>query len=380
MVTSLTDDSEEDDEPFSYSFSGLTASDDLNSDNDDSKTSPPVIKLRISSTVNTTDKVVSTYRNWVGPTVGKPTGDRGCYREAHIMKTCPFGFEHRLKICWTECPLSNPIQCGVECLKQSDDCTSELFTKFVPTANFALSLAVVNVFGEFKKWSKTVQRGVKCVRTMFATVRAIVMYIREMKVSDPQTSQEKLLLALYQTSYVTIDLPTSIAMCVGQSYPDALDDTYGVIVNDLLKSGKSDNGTSLKAKEYTRKVFDKGFMTFAVVFFAFDVTRIANVFAEWIQPICGPTQLIGEIDDGTEPDTLGLKAVGKAFKGSSITWTRVGDGAVTVNFASVDTKDVTVNIMSAGDKIDEVDIAAGKNVTWKSNITALGGKTLYLDR
>ncbi|KAF4314665.1 hypothetical protein G195_011719, partial [Phytophthora kernoviae 00238/432] len=67
------------------------------------------------------------------------------------------------------------------------------------------------------------------------------------------------------------------------------------------------------------------------------------MIAEYIQHMCGPTQFIGEIDDGN-------------------------------------TKDVTVNIMSGGDKYAEVDVSAGKVVTWKANVADLGGRTLYLDR
>lgn len=54
--------------------------------------------------------------------------------------------------------------------------------------------------------------------------------------------------------------------------------------------------------------------------------------------------------------------------------------SITIKFKSVDTKEVTVNIKSGGDKIDEVGVPAGETVTWKSNVTALGGKTLYLNR
>ncbi|RLN48510.1 hypothetical protein BBJ29_001768 [Phytophthora kernoviae] len=72
--------------------------------------------------------------------------------------------------------------------------------------------------------------------------------------------------------------------------------------------------------------------------------------------------------------------VGGAFTNSAGTWTKVGDGAVTITFQSVDTEDVTVNIKSGGNKFDKVDVAAGETVTWTSNMTALGGKTLYLDR
>ncbi|RLN49105.1 hypothetical protein BBJ28_00022099, partial [Nothophytophthora sp. Chile5] len=83
---------------------------------------------------------------------------------------------------------------------------------------------------------------------------------------------------------------------------------------------------------------------------------------------------------GTDADTLGLSISGDAFNQSTSSWTKAGDGTVLITFTSVDTEDVTVNIMSGGDEIDEVDVAAGETVTWNSNVTDLGGKTLYLDR
>ncbi|KAF4322161.1 hypothetical protein BBI17_001086 [Phytophthora kernoviae] len=108
----------------------------------------------------------------------------------------------------------------------------------------------------------------------------------------------------------------------------------------------------------------------------FSLPRIS----EYFQTICGPTQFIGEIDDGSAGKALGLKTVQDAFTNSVGTWTKVGDGIVTITFQSVDTEDVTVNIKSGGNKFDKVNVAAGETVTWTSNVTALGGKTLYLDR
>ncbi|KAL4100412.1 hypothetical protein PRIC1_008206 [Phytophthora ramorum] len=111
-----------------------------------------------------------------------------------------------------------------------------------------------------------------------------------------------------------------------------------------------------------------------------DPTDLSTLISEYLQTVCGPTQFMGEIDDGTEAATLGLNTLQRAFKGSSSSWAKKGDGAVIINFTSTDTKDVTVNIMSGGDKIDEVDVAAGANATWTSTTKVLGGKTLYLDR
>ncbi|POM70482.1 Hypothetical protein PHPALM_13067 [Phytophthora palmivora] len=373
----------------------------------------------------------------------------------------------------------------------------------------------MGLFGEIKLAVKGVVAGAKCIRSMIGTIKMLINYIRGLKVYDPQIPFDRVMALLYQTSYITIDFPVTIAMCLGLSYPDVLDPaswmvdtiqlqlgeildngdniirgwdrfkaflhrvnftqplselnetdisslktdlasnstcgyelkritdrtwmtvaqmkkqdpgitqdklrtamyesdlmlrdiptvtnncmeqmisesteatayqtrdtlrkTLGVIVDDLIDKGTSDNGTSLTAKEYTRVVADKLAMTIFVLSI-FDETRIIGVITEYIQPICGPTQFIGEIDDGTDPYTLGLNTVGKAFQGSSLSWTRKGDGVVTILFESIDTMPVTVNIFSGGAKIGKMDVLASKNATWTSTVTALGGKTLYLDR
>ncbi|ETI39342.1 hypothetical protein F441_14869 [Phytophthora nicotianae CJ01A1] len=507
------------------STSDTSDSDDVSDDDYPSSSSDALAtvalpdNIKIGSTANTTDKIVSTYRNWVGPSIGKPSDpafDKACWRKAFIMDTCPYGFDYNTKMCWAQCPMAYPVECGFECLRQNDDCGSEVYAKFVSVANAFFSVQILGVFGAFSKLSRNVRVGIKCARAMFGTMRAIVNYIRAIKVSDPQTPQDKILLALYQTSYVTIDLPVSIVMCMGRTYNwqvldpasvamgtiqvmlgealarqdniikswgkfkafltrsnftyavndlndteisslkkgmesnstcgyelqrltdrtwrtiaemkeenpgisednlrvqvyrsdlmlhdiptvtnncmdqmimesdeatayktrDVLRKTYGVIVDDLIDKGKSDNGTSLTAKQYTRVVADKVLMTIATLFYI-DLTRISGLLSEYIQVICGPTQLVGEIDDGTDPNTLGLRTVGKAFANSGSSWKRKGDGVVKITFTSTDTKDVTVNILSGGDKFDEQEVPAGKTVTWTSTVKELGGKTLYLDR
>ncbi|KAG6967310.1 hypothetical protein JG687_00004347 [Phytophthora cactorum] len=64
--------------------------------------------------------VEATYTNWVGPSLG--VSDTACYREAHITKTCPLEFDNHHDLCWAECPLSYPVKCGMECIRQIDDC------------------------------------------------------------------------------------------------------------------------------------------------------------------------------------------------------------------------------------------------------------------
>ncbi|KAG6617807.1 uncharacterized protein IUM83_09510 [Phytophthora cinnamomi] len=458
----------------------------------------------------------STYRNWVGP--WSQSADSACYREAHIMKTCPSNYDRNelTSTCWTECPMDYPVECGMQCIQQNNDCGRETVAKVSAVAMSILSSASFGVFGTLAKLGKTVSTAVNCVNMMLVAVRAIVRFTRNQMVQDPQTSQEKLLLLLYQTNFVVGDLPAAIWVCQGKKYPDGLrltrgllptaqyilllvlsydDDiisswkkfkafltkanfteaaneitegeisslqtgmeqnttcgdqlrsltsqvwmtvneyreenpkikeseirlkvsqsdlmlydvatvtnncmsqmisestvatayktretlrkTFGVMIDDLIKSGKSDNGTSMAAKHAAYVWLDNAITFVSVASVLIDPTDLSTLFAEYLQTICGPTQFMGEIDDGTEAATLGLNALKKAFKNSTLSWTRKGDGAVIINFKSKDTKDVTVNIMSGGDKIDEVDLKAGGTAQWKSNVTALGGKTLYLDR
>jgi hypothetical protein len=458
--------------------------------------------------------VTSLYRNWVGP--WSQSADSACYREAHIMDTCPSNYDRNdaTNTCWTECPMDYPVECSMQCIQQNNDCARENIAKASAVAMSTLSMATFGVFGELAKMGKKVTWAVKCANMLMTTTRAIVRFTRNQMVLDPQTSQEKLLLLLYQTNYVVADLPATIYACSGRTVPanlqlargimptaqyilllvisydddiisswekfkafmkganfteaaeeltegeisslvtgmeqnttcgeelrsltnrvwmtvdeyrqdspdisnaeirlkisesdlvkydvatvtnncmsqmisestlatayttrETLRKSIGVIISDLIKTGKSDNASSLAAK-HAAYVWTDNALTLASVT-GLEPTDLSTLFAEFLQTVCGPTQFMGEIDDGNEAATLGMNALKKAFKNSTLSWTKEGDGAVIINFTSLDTKDVTVNIMSGGDKIDEVDIKAGKTAQWTSTIKALGGKTLYLDR
>ncbi|KAG3097862.1 hypothetical protein PI124_g15550 [Phytophthora idaei] len=67
-------------------------------------------------------------------------------------------------------------------------------------------------------------------------------------------------------------------------------------MNDLIKSGKSDNGRSYDENKKPR-VVDLAFSAAAATLL--DPTRITLFFSEYIQTICGPKQFMGEIDRGT---------------------------------------------------------------------------------
>ncbi|POM79321.1 Hypothetical protein PHPALM_3049 [Phytophthora palmivora] len=404
----------------------------------------------------------------------------------------------------------------MECIRQNDDCGIEVSSKVTAVAMTIFSSATFGLFGELAKLGQKISWAVKCSNSMMLVYRGIIRYIRTMKAEDPQASDRKLLIALYQTSTVVTDLPIAITICMGKAVPptgtlrlsqymlstaewvimqalahddsiisswgkfrafltganfteaaeqittgeiesletamkqnsscggdlksltdrvwwtvneyrqdnpaitddeirlkisesdlvlydvptvtnncmhqmisestlatayqtrEVLRKTFGVIINDLIKSGKSDNGKSYEDKQKAYKVVDFAFSTVAASLV--DPTRITLLFAEYIQSICGPTQFMGEIDDGTAAATLGLNTIQDAFRGSTSSWTKKGDGVVIINFTSTDKKDVTVNIKSGGDKVAQVKVKAGGTASWKSTVKQLGGKTLYLDR
>ncbi|KAI9912450.1 hypothetical protein PsorP6_006538 [Peronosclerospora sorghi] len=475
---------------------------------------PATVLERYATPATAFSTVTSTFRNWVGPWT--LSSDTSCYREAHFMSTCPRNFDRSAltHTCWTECPLEFPVECGMECVRQNSFCTLEVASKVSAVAMAVIGTSTLGAFRTVVKMGKHLTWAVKCTNQLLLVLRGIIRYVRNVRTEDPQTSQAKLLLMLYQTNNVVTDLPMAIYACMGKHIPSTLHltqivlatsqwmllqvlshsedlisswhhfqaflrganftkaadeitdgeiqsletamqqntscagdlksltdrvwmtvneyrqdtpgiteaeirlkisetnlvlydvatvtnncmpqlisesneatayktratlrKTFGVILNDLIKSGKSDNGTSMHEKATAYQWIDTGLSTISASMM--DPTDLATLLSEYIETVCGPTQFLGEIDDGTEDATLGLHTIQKAFKRSTSTWVRVGDGAVLLKFTSTDTKDVVVYIMSGGDQVDKVHVAANQTAHWRSSITALGGKTLLLTR
>ncbi|KAJ8554791.1 hypothetical protein ON010_g9692 [Phytophthora cinnamomi] len=190
-------------------------------------TIPPLSAM--ASPSNAVSTVRSNYRNWVGP--WSQSADSACYREAHIMDTCPSNYDRNklTNTCWTECPMDYPVECGMQCIQQNNDCGRENIAKISAVAMSALSMATFGVFGELAKLGKKVTWAVKCANMLMTTTRAIVRFTRNQMVQDPQTSQEKLLLLLYQTNYVVADLPATIYACMGKTVPANLQLARGLL-------------------------------------------------------------------------------------------------------------------------------------------------------
>jgi hypothetical protein len=92
---------------------GSTNDDDSESEDDsDSSLASPGSSgsgFTFGNALNATSTIESTYKNWIGSALGTAS-DTACYREAHIAKTCPLGFDFKLGTCWAECPFSYPVR------------------------------------------------------------------------------------------------------------------------------------------------------------------------------------------------------------------------------------------------------------------------------
>ncbi|KAE9050013.1 hypothetical protein PR003_g18806 [Phytophthora rubi] len=428
-----------------------------------------------SSTLDadTTSTTTSLLPNWVGTV---DPSDNVCYRQTYISRTCSTGYAYdKIATCWAQCPMNYPVQCGMECIPQNDDCA-------LSVATVALNAATSGVFGQLSTASAAVQQGVKCGQKLFTVVKNIVNYAEKLQTQFPNGTEEQIISLLNNSDIVIKDLPTAVSVCLGLDVPTdylnlasevvgvvkkcggcwhfdeddtstleklisegetcgtelqsiitkvtqavagiksadatspasairlALSDTalflteiptvtnncirnitstsdaytvrdkirkaLSVITDNLIDSSDDGKGNALSKAEYILKVADMGLDVIAM----FDPTGIAKLLEEFIQPVCGPTSFIGEIDDGSLTDALALVADGNAFAGSYGTWTHTGDGAVNIVFENTDTKDVTVEIHSAGETIDSVKVKRGKTVPWNSTVSVLQDKTMYFDR
>ncbi|KAG3120737.1 hypothetical protein PI124_g1443 [Phytophthora idaei] len=260
------------------------------------------------------------------------------------------------------------------------------FTKFMK--KIALGESVSSLKGtDITSLKSALKSNTTCGYDLKRLLDRTWMTVAELRSLNPDISEDDIRVIMSQSNLMLNDIPIATNNCMNElleqsdestAYDtrETLRKTFVAIADDLISAGTSNNGTFLNFGEYAFKIADRAIAFWSI----WDPFYISSVISEFVQPICGPTQLIGEIDDGNVKKALGLSIVQGAFNNSDGTWKKVGDGTVTITFKSVDTEDVRVNIKSGGDKVAEVPVPAGKTVVWKSNVTALGGKTLYLDR
>jgi hypothetical protein len=227
-----------------------------------------------------------------------------------------------------------------------------------------------------------ISEGKTCGTALQSIITKVTQSVADIKTADSTSTASAIRLALSDTALFLTEIPTVTNNCIqnitGDAYTvrDELRKALSVITDNLIDSSNDDDGNALSTADYILKVADMGLDVIAM----FDPTGIAAMLEEFIQPVCGPTSFIGEIDDGTLADALALVADGDAFADSSGTWAHAGDGAVNIVFESTDTEDVTVEIHSAGETIDSVKVKSGETVTWNSTVATLQDKTMYFDR
>ncbi|OWY96603.1 hypothetical protein PHMEG_00033093, partial [Phytophthora megakarya] len=211
--------------------------------------------------------------------------------------------------------------------------------------------------------------------------------VREIRNKTPTASVNDIRIKISNSSIVLNDIPTATNNCMRELLKNKTTDTafetrdlirrtFGVIVDQLITTNKTDLGESVAEDDYTLEAANMAL----VVLGGMDPTGIAWMLSQFVQPTCGPTAFIGEVDDGNLYDALGLKTMDEAFKGSYGTWTKKGDGKMIVFFESTDTKDVTVEVHSGAQTYTKIKVPAGATVKWTQKLSKLQDKTLYLDR
>jgi hypothetical protein len=215
----------------------------------------------------------------------------------------------------------------------------------------------------------------------------VMLSVSNARNATPGATINDVRVKIFGSSLMTRHVPTATNNCMAEllSYKttdaafktrDLLRKTFGVIIDQLIETATTDLGKFVAEQQYMLDVTNLGLTMLA----GLDPTRLVWLASQFVQPTCGPTAFVGEIDDGSLYDALGLTTVDEAFVGSYGKWLKKGDGIVNLLFKSIDTKDVTVVIHSGGEDIAEVDVEAGGTATWNSTVAKLRDKALYLDR
>ncbi|KAG6597762.1 putative haustorium-specific membrane protein [Phytophthora cinnamomi] len=200
-----------------------------------------------------------------------------------------------------------------------------------------------------------------CGYEMRTLTNRVMGKVYEVRNNTPNAAANDVRVAVSESSIIKTDIPVVTNHCMGQiwtnktsassySTRNLLRKTLGVIVDQIVEDGTTDMGKNVVKKEKALEYSNLGLFILSV----FDPTGIAWMASEFVQPICGPTEYLGEIDDGTLYDALGLTTVDQAFLGSYGIWKKKGDGTVTLLFESVDSEDVSVVIKSGELAFDRV--------------------------
>ncbi|KAJ0407811.1 hypothetical protein P43SY_008272 [Pythium insidiosum] len=238
---------------------------------------------------------------------------------------------------------------------------------------------------EMSQLEQLLSSDVTCGKELKSIVDRLVDAVKEAKTRDPSATADVLRVAISKSELFQRDLPLATTACIttnirlnapeGYRTRDEIRKTMQVVIDRIIDTASA-SGKPVPLETYILSIADMGLGAIAM----FDPTGLAALAKEFVQPICGPTSILGEIDDGPAALALGLRTISRAFEGSYGNWTNAGDGVVRITFKSSDVFDVDVNVMSAGDKIASVRVKKGQSVVWTKPVAELQDKTLYLDR
>ncbi|KAI9912447.1 hypothetical protein PsorP6_006531 [Peronosclerospora sorghi] len=232
-----------------------------------------------------------------------------------------------------------------------------------------------------------INSGTSCGFELKRLTDRVIAKIADFRDEQPSVTPQDLRIKMSHSSIVLTDIPVTTNKCMGEllkvkkpyvAYQtrDALRKTFGVMIDQLIDMARTDMGQVRSRRDYLTATANMGLLVLS----ALDPTGIAFTAYNYVQPVCGPTEFIGEIDDGSLTDALGLVTKDTAFHGTDGTWTKKGDGNVVITFISADTKNVRVVVRSGGKKVAVVYVNAGATVVWQTTVKALEEKTMYLER
>ncbi|KAI9985579.1 hypothetical protein PInf_004960 [Phytophthora infestans] len=227
------------------------------------------LDLTIPKVTEATSTVTSEYRNWVGPRPVSPDG--ACYREAHFMDTCP--------------------KCGMQCIRQNDDCAMETLNKIGAVGNSVMAIAAFGAFQKLLHVSDGVRLAFECANIMIGTMRSIIRYIRNIKTTDPTASTDKIMNTLSDIGIVTNNCMEQLIKesdeATAYKTRETIRTAFSGMVEDLVSKGKSKNGSDEDGNYFMYQAFEKTLISIAVT--GFDMIGVMGLIASYLQTICGPT-------------------------------------------------------------------------------------------
>ncbi|CAI5708247.1 unnamed protein product [Hyaloperonospora brassicae] len=226
-----------------------------------------------------------------------------------------------------------------------------------------------------------------CGQEMRILTNRVISKVHEVRNKTKGAAPNDVRVVVSKSPIILRDVPVITNHCMGEIWENKtalssyktrhlIRKTLGVIINQLITDGTTDMGEKVAKQEKTLEYANVGLFVLSM----FDPTGIAWMLQDFVQPVCGPTEYVGEIDDGPLSEALGLNTVGEAFTGSYGVWKKKGNGSVTILFESTDKYNVDVVVRVAGTKVDQVAVPAHGKATWTAHVKQLQDKTIYLDR